>query len=78
MNKVDYVLKVIRKVCPYAHIDAETELIDSEILSSLDLFDLIAELEAELDIRIPEELIVAENFSTAKIIASTVLSEVMR
>lgn len=76
MNKVDYVLNVIRKVCPYSHIEAETELIDSEILTSIDLFDLIAELEAGLDIRIPEELIVAENFSTAETIAITVLKEV--
>lgn len=76
MNKVDYVLNVIRKVCPYSHIEAETELIDSEILTSIDLFDLIAELEAGLDIRIPEELIVAENFSTAETIANTVLREV--
>ena len=73
MNKVDYVLKVIGKVCPYAHIEAETELIDSGILTSLDLFDLIAELEAELDIRISEDLIAAENFSTAATIANTVL-----
>lgn len=73
MNKVDYVLRIIRNVCPHVYIEAETELIDSGILTSLVLFDLIAELETELDYRIPEELILTKNFATAETITNIVL-----
>lgn len=75
MNHIDIVLKLLNNICPYAHIERDTELIDSEILTSIDLFDFIIELESTLDIRIPEELISAENFATARTIARTILGE---
>ncbi len=51
-------------------------MIDSRILTSLDLFDLIVELETALDIRISEDLILAKNFATVEKIVQTVLNEV--
>lgn len=76
MNKVEHVLGIIRNVCPNVPIEAGTELIDSGILTSLVLFDLIAELEMELNYRIPEELILTKNFVTAEMITNIVLREV--
>lgn len=73
MDKVGLVLDALDKVCPYTHIESSTELIDSGILTSIDLFELIAELESRFNIRIPEELIEAENFVTAETIAEIVL-----
>ena len=52
MDKVELVLKIVAQICPFVQIGPETELIDSGILTSVDLFDLITELETEFDIRI--------------------------
>ena len=72
MDKVELVLKIVAQICPFVQIGPETELIDSGILS-VDLFDLITELETEFDIRIDEQLIEAENFATVKKIVEVVL-----
>lgn len=76
MNKTELVLKIVNQIFPFAQIGPTTELIDSRILTSLDLFDLIVELETALDIRISEDLILAENFATVEKIVQTVLNEV--
>ena len=76
MNKTELVLKIVNQICPFAQIGPRTELIDSRILTSLDLFDLIVELETALDIRISEDLILAENFATVEKIVQTVLNDV--
>ena len=47
MDKVELVLKIVAQICPFVQIGPETELIDSGILTSVDLFDLITELETE-------------------------------
>ena len=73
MDKVELVLKIVAQICPFVQIGPETELIDSGILTSVDLFDLITELETEFDIRIDEQLIEAENFATVKKIVEVVL-----
>ncbi len=76
MNKVETVIRILLRICPFACIEPETELIESGILTSVELFELLMELETELDIRIPEELIEPENFATAETIARTVLKGV--
>lgn len=73
MNKVSAVLNILRNMRPFADIDESTELIESELVDSLGLFELIGALEDEFDIRIDEDLIDPENFSTAKIIAERLL-----
>jgi len=44
----------------------EEHLIDDGILDSLDIVTLVTEIDAELDVRIPPEEIVPENFNSAK------------
>ena len=75
MNKIDIVLKIINKICPFADVGLSTELIDSKIITSLSLFEVILELESEFNIRIDEELIVWENFVSPEKILYTVLGE---
>lgn len=76
MNKSEIVLKIINEICPFEEIDMTTELIHSGILTSLDLFTLLAELESEFHIRIDEDLIVEENFVTVQAMMDTILKEV--
>ena len=76
MNKIDIVINFVSKICSFTSIDKSTELIESGILSSLSLFELIEEIETEFDIRIGEALIISENFVTVEKIVDTVLKEV--
>ena len=76
MNKEETVLKILNEMFPFGNIEATTELIDSNILTSLDLFALVAELEEVFDFRISEELIDVDNFVNVKIIVENVLGAI--
>lgn len=73
MNKEEKVLNILNKMFPFGNIEATTELIESSILTSLDLFTLVAELEEIFDCRISEELIDVDNFVNVKTIVENVL-----
>ncbi len=75
MNRIDTIVAIINKICPFADVKSSTELIDSKIITSLTLFELILELEVEFNIRIDEELIAWENFVTPEKIQLTVFGE---
>lgn len=69
MKKIDIVLKIVEEICPFKDINEKTELIDSGIITSLELFELVSALENKFNIEINEELIVKENFVTIEKIA---------
>ena len=75
MNTIEKLMDIIRKICPYTKITSTTELIDSEILTSIDLFLLVSEMEDTFNIHIDEEKILAESFSTPEKIVRVVLGE---
>ena len=52
----------------HSDVDFETEegLVDDGILDSLDIVTLVTEINAELDVTIPAEEIIPENFNSAK------------
>lgn len=76
MNKIDVLLSILNRICPFANVDSSTELIDSKIITSLIVFELVAELETEFNIHIDEGLISWENFVTAEKIVNTILEKV--
>jgi len=75
MSEINKVIDVINKVCPFTNINENTELIDSGIITSLTLFELVIELEIEFNLRITEDLIVWENFVTPLKICETMIGE---
>lgn len=77
MNKMEDVLSIVRQICPHVNIGPDTELVESGILTSLDFFELVSELEMRFDIQIDEELIDAENFVTVDAIVKNVLKRYM-
>ena len=64
----EQILEFIREINPYEEIDETTELIDEGILDSLTLVLLIEQIESELGIRIPENELRPENFSSVETI----------
>ena len=76
MSKEEIVFSILKEICPFEDIDLKTKLMEDEVLSSLDFFMLVAELEQKFQIRISEEVMVEENFATVETIVSSVLKEV--
>jgi acyl carrier protein len=56
---------ILKNLHPDVDFEACDALIDDEILDSLDIVSLISEINAELDIQIPPEEIIPENFNSA-------------
>ena len=55
----------LEEIRPDINFDAETQLIDGGILDSFDIVTLVAEINARLDIAIPAEELIPENFNSA-------------
>ena len=62
------IIEIIKEIRPYEIVDANTELIESGILDSLAIFQLVTLLEDEFEIEIADEAVTAENFSTVNCI----------
>ena len=61
---LEVIVGLIREISPYEQITEEAELIKSGILNSLSIAGLIAQLEGEFDVEIPDDTVTADNFST--------------
>ena len=59
------ILIMLREVQPYEDILESTELIKSGLLSSLEIFSLITEIEFTFDITLKDEDVILENFASA-------------
>ena len=57
--------EILEETRPDIDFDAETQLIDGGILDSFDIVTLVAEINARLDIAIPAEELIPENFNSA-------------
>lgn len=57
--------KILEEMHPDVDFDTCEGLVDEGILDSLDIVSLISEIHAELDITIPPEEIIPENFNSA-------------
>jgi acyl carrier protein len=58
------IMLIISENKPGYEIEEDTNLIDSGILDSFDLLIVVSELESQLNIIIPGEMLVPENFET--------------
>ncbi len=63
---MEELIRILEEIQPDADYENCTTLIDDEILSSLDVMSIVAELEDEYDIRILPVEIVPANFNSAE------------
>lgn len=62
--------EILEEIRPDVDFDTETQLIDGGVLDSFDIVTLVAEINARLDIAIPAEELIPENFNSAKALAN--------
>ena len=65
MNIKETVYQILADLHPDVDFETNESLIDDGVLDSLDIVSLISEISAELDITIPAEEIIPENFNSA-------------
>ena len=63
---MEKLLEILNSLHPDVDFENTEDLIDDGILDSLDIVTLVTEINAELDVTIPAEEIVPENFNSAK------------
>ena len=61
---MEQLLNILKQMHPDVDFEAEQDLIEDEILDSLDIVTLITEINSTFDVSIPAEEIVPENFCT--------------
>lgn len=63
---MEQLLEILREIDDTVDYESETALIDGEIIDSLDLMELISEMEDAFDVAIEMEDIIPENFNSAE------------
>ncbi len=63
---MEKLLEILSSLHPEVDFENTEDLIDDGILDSLDIVTLVTEINAELDVTIPAEEIIPENFNSAK------------
>jgi acyl carrier protein len=61
---VDELLTILTELHPDVDFTSHTQLIDGKVLDSYDIITLVAEVSERLDVQIPAEEIVPENFNS--------------
>ena len=59
-------LSILRELHPDIDFETCTTLIDDQILDSIDIVTLVAEIGDTFDVEVPPEALVPENFNSAK------------
>ena len=65
---MERVLEILEGIKEGVDFELENALIDDDIIESLDLMQLISDLESEFDVEIEMDEIVPENFNSAEAI----------
>ena len=66
------ILEILQEMHPDVDFEKEQHLIDDRIIDSLDIVTLISEIDDKLDVTIPAEEIIPENFSSVEALSELV------
>lgn len=69
---MEEILKVLQEIKPGIEFEGRNDLVSSGDLDSFDIISLVSELNETLDIEIPVEAIVPENFNSLEAIRKLV------
>ena len=65
-------MDILGEIRPDVDFENEEGLVDKRILDSLDIVTLVSEIDDRLDVTIPAEEIIPENFNSAKALSELV------
>lgn len=63
---MEELLSILREIHPDVDFETCDTLIDDQILDSIDIVTLVAEIADNFDVEVPPEALVPENFNSAK------------
>ena len=63
---MEELLSILREMHPDVDFETCDTLIDDQILDSIDIVTLVAEIADNFDVEVPPEALVPENFNSAK------------
>lgn len=58
------ILKILKEFRPDIEMETREDLVDAGVLDSLDIVNIVAEMESAFDVEIPVEEVVPENFNS--------------
>lgn len=71
-TNMERLIDILKKYCPDVDFETEQALIEDGIISSLDMVNIVIDIDTEFDVRIPPEEIVPENFNSAEAIMALI------
>ena len=69
---MEEILEILSELHPDVDFENEEGLVDKRIIDSLDIVTLVSEIDDRLDVTIPAEEIIPENFNSAKALSELV------
>ena len=69
---MEELIKILKEVKPDVDYESEKNLIDDEILDSLDIVTIVAKINKEYDIEFPVNEIIPENFNSVEALYKTI------
>ena len=63
---MEELMEILSDIRPDVDFENCTTLIDDKILDSFDIISIITELNSEMDVTVPADQIIPENFNSAK------------
>jgi len=69
---MDEIIAILKELHPDVDYETNTALVDDRIIDSFDIISIVAEIDDRLDVQIPAEEIIPENFNSAAALAALV------
>ncbi|MBR2523042.1 MAG: acyl carrier protein [Clostridiales bacterium] len=69
---MDVIIEILKELHPDVDYETNTSLVDDRIIDSFDIISIVAEIDDRLDVQIPAEEIIPDNFNSAAALAALV------
>ncbi len=69
---MDEIVAILKELHPDVDYETNKSLVDDRVIDSFDIISIVAEIDDRLDVQIPAEEIIPENFNSAVALAALV------
>ena len=69
---MDEIVAILKELHPDVDYETNNSLVDDRVIDSFDIISIVAEIDDRLDVQIPAEEIIPENFNSAAALAALV------